>query len=236
MAGHHLGQGQAQLRLAVRHPHSVGRVLAQPRVALLLPLAGRRRPPRDAAHAGPRELGCSEFFCDWLYDPKKNGRGGAFMDYCCYGAVLARAILGLPERVTACVHRLVKDDIEVEDNGLLIMSYPEAIAVSEGSWTQIGKLSAYTTLVYGTEGTLLMEPRVGGQLYLATNESPVGDAVQVPDVPGQNMNATAHLAHCIASGEPALPLCDPLVCRDAQAILDAGINAAERGESVAIEN
>ena len=29
-------------------------LLAQPRVALLLPPAGRRRPPRDAAHAGPR--------------------------------------------------------------------------------------------------------------------------------------------------------------------------------------
>ena len=25
-----------------------------------------------AAHAGPRELGCSEYFCEWLYDPKRN--------------------------------------------------------------------------------------------------------------------------------------------------------------------
>ena len=53
-AGHPLGQGQAQLRLAVRRADGFGRLLAQPRVALLLPPAGRRRPPRDAAHAGPR--------------------------------------------------------------------------------------------------------------------------------------------------------------------------------------
>jgi predicted dehydrogenase len=46
-----------------------------------------------AAHAGPRELGCSPFFCEWLYDPRRNG-AGALMDYCCYGAALTCALLG----------------------------------------------------------------------------------------------------------------------------------------------
>lgn len=187
-----------------------------------------------AAHAGPRELGCSEFFCEWLYDAEKNGRGGAFMDYCCYGAVLARAILGMPDRVMACADRLVKDDIKVEDNGLLIMNYPHAMAVSEGSWTQIGKLSAYTTLIYGTEGTLMMEPRVGGKLLLANDDSPEGSEVQVPALAGEDVNAAAHFAHCIKTGDAPLPLCDPLVCRDTQEILEAGMDAAEKGESVTI--
>ncbi|MCA9178901.1 MAG: Gfo/Idh/MocA family oxidoreductase, partial [Planctomycetales bacterium] len=53
-----------------------------------------------AAHAGPRELGCSEAFCDWLFDPWRNGQGGAMMDYCCYGALLAAIVLGSPSRVT----------------------------------------------------------------------------------------------------------------------------------------
>jgi len=30
-------------------------------------------------HAGPREFGCSPQFCDWLYDPARNG-GGALVD------------------------------------------------------------------------------------------------------------------------------------------------------------
>src|SRR5262249_30386911 len=36
-----------------------------------------------AGHNGPREIGCSEYFWEWLYDPEKNGPG-ALMDYCCY--------------------------------------------------------------------------------------------------------------------------------------------------------
>ncbi len=51
-----------------------------------------------AAHNGPENLGCSEFFCDWLFDRNRNG-AGAFMDYCCYGAALAQRLLGSPARV-----------------------------------------------------------------------------------------------------------------------------------------
>ena len=47
-----------------------------------------------AAHAGPREIGCSEAFSDWLLDPVRNG-GGALVDYCSYGAALVCHLLGL---------------------------------------------------------------------------------------------------------------------------------------------
>lgn len=187
-----------------------------------------------AAHEGPRELGCSEYFCDWLYDPKRNGRGGAFMDYCCYGAILARTILGMPQQVSAVAQRLVKTDIDVEDNGMLIMNYPNAIAVSEGSWTQIGKLSAYTTLIYGTTGTLMLEPRHGGRLFLATQDQPEGATVDVPELPAHLATATAHFVHCIRTGEPSIAMCDALACRDAQAILEGGLNAAATGACVSL--
>src|SRR5437660_8793621 len=36
-------------------------------------------------HAGPKEIGVSEYFANWLYDPVKNC-GGAIMDFGCYGA------------------------------------------------------------------------------------------------------------------------------------------------------
>ncbi|MBC8354013.1 MAG: Gfo/Idh/MocA family oxidoreductase [Planctomycetes bacterium] len=187
-----------------------------------------------AAHAGPRELGCSDFFCEWLYDPKRNGPGGAFMDYCCYGALLARTVLGMPNTVMGIAKRLVKQDIDVEDNGMLIMNYPNAIAVSEGSWTQIGKLSAYMTMVYGTTGTLMLEPRNGGRLLLATHEQQGGVSVDVPELPVHLQNATAHFVHCIRTGEAALSMCDLNICRDTQAILESGINAARTGTSVSL--
>ena len=49
-------------------------------------------------HAGPREFGCSPQFSEWLYDPKRNG-GGALVDYCGYGALLCRLVLGQPTAV-----------------------------------------------------------------------------------------------------------------------------------------
>ena len=181
-----------------------------------------------AAHAGPAEVGCSEFFCNWLFDPQRNGPGGAYMDYCCYGALLAQVLLGRPESVWATADQLVKvQTCPVPDNAVLVMKYPRGIAMSEGSWSQIGKMSAYLTLIYGTRGTLMLEPRVGGRLLLATAEVPEGVEVPVPEVAAEMANPLAHFLHGIESGNPFCSLCDPHVCRDTQEILERGATCLE---------
>ena len=174
-----------------------------------------------AAHAGPQELGCSEYFCDWLFDVELNG-GGAMMDYCCYGCILAQVLLGSPSRVTGIAGRFRKDSLLVEDNALIAMQYARAMATAEASWTQIGKLTSYTTAIYGSEGTLLVEPRAGGRLLLATAEHPEGEAVAVPAVPLHLQNPIEHLVHCVRTGEKPQPLCLDRNARDAQEILEAG--------------
>ena len=184
-----------------------------------------------AAHEGPRELGCSPYFCDWLYDAERNG-GGALMDYCCYGAALARTLLGRPEQITAVAARLTKTDIDVEDNAVIIMSSPRAMAIAESSWSQIGSLSAYTTFIYGTRGTLMVEPHGDGRLLMATAEHYDGTEVQVPEAPPHMRNASVHFLHCLATGEPFNELCQADVGRDAQEILAAGLRAAESGVAV----
>src|SRR5688572_28247420 len=65
-------------------------------------------------HAGPREFGCSPQFCAWLYDPLRNG-GGALVDYCGYGAVLCRLVLGRPQAVTAVAPPPAKTGLVAED-------------------------------------------------------------------------------------------------------------------------
>lgn len=185
-----------------------------------------------AAHAGPRELGCSRFFCEWLYDPQRNG-AGALVDYCCYGAALARCLLGMPNRIVAAAGRLCKEDVLVEDNGVIVMTYPHALAISEGSWTQIGNLTAYLTAIYGMKGTLLVEPRRGGRLLLATAEQPDGRPVEVPELE-TGTTASAHFLSCLDSGHPFLELCSDRVGRDAQEILEAGLQAARSNSAVAL--
>ena len=44
-------------------------------------------------HRGPKEIGCSAAFLEWLTDPILNG-GGALTDFGCYGANLSTWFMG----------------------------------------------------------------------------------------------------------------------------------------------
>ncbi|HXF62907.1 MAG TPA: Gfo/Idh/MocA family oxidoreductase [Caldilineaceae bacterium] len=186
-----------------------------------------------SAHQGPKELGCTPYFYNWLYDAERNG-AGALMDYCCYGAALARVVLGQPSRVTAMVGRLVKDYVTVDDNAVIVMQWPRAMAVTEASWSQVGHLTSYTAVIYGSKGTLLVEPGARGRLLLATEEQPDGIELEVPPAPPEFQSATAYFLSHIERGLPVEGLCSPEVSRDAQEILEAGLVSAASGEAVSL--
>ena len=175
-----------------------------------------------AAHEGIVAMGHSRQFADWVEDRERSG-GGALVDYCCYGAVLARRLLGQPDAVSALSGTFVRDDIDVDDNAVLLMQYPRAMAIAEASWTQHGKLDAYTPVIHGERGSLLVGPRANGGLKLATLDEPSGIDLAVPQAPEHLANATAHFLWGIRTGAPFTPLCDPAISRDATSILDAGL-------------
>lgn len=181
-----------------------------------------------AAHAGPAELGCSEYFCDWLFNPELNG-AGALMDYCGYGCVLSATLLGLPESVTGMTGGQVKDGLTVEDNAILAMKYPFGMSSAEASWTQIGKLTSYTTTFYGTAGTILVEPRLGGRLFLATEADPMGSEVPVLDPVPELQNSANQFVHVIRNDAEPWLLTNPTNARNAQEILEAGLRSVENG-------
>ena len=86
-------------------------------------------------HGGPTwHTGTTRFFVDWLTDPVKNG-GGALVDFGCYNALWSLWYLGRPESVYAEVIHLRPNDFpKVEDNSTILLHYPNAEAVLEGSW------------------------------------------------------------------------------------------------------
>jgi predicted dehydrogenase len=183
-----------------------------------------------AAHAGPRELGCSPYFSEWLYDPQRNG-AGALMDYCCYGAALACRLLGLPSRVTAVSGRLGKPDLPAEDNAVLIMQHARAISTSTASWTQIGHMSSYIPMLYGSEGTLILQH---GEVWLADRAHEDGVKLDLaPPSEGQRTSAELFLSH-IRSGEPITGLCGADVGLMAQEVLEAGLISAAEGRAVSL--
>jgi len=179
-----------------------------------------------AAHQGPVELGCSPQFCNWLYDAELNG-AGALMDYCCYGALLADVLLGRPESISGLrVSTGLKPDLALEDNAILLLKYPHALATTEASWTQIGHLTSYSTTIYGSSGTVLIEPGHGGRIFHATSEHPDGIELTLPTQPGHLLNASTHFLAAI--DDPAMeihPLCNADHGVNAQRILEEGIRA-----------
>ena len=87
-------------------------------------------------HKGPKEIGVSKEFFDWLTDPVQNG-GGALIDFGCYGANLMTFLMRgqKPVSVTAVTQQF-KPGIypKVDDEASIIIAYPSAQCIIQASW------------------------------------------------------------------------------------------------------
>lgn len=88
-------------------------------------------------HPGPKEIGVSQEFLDWLLDPVQNG-GGALTDFGCYGANLMTWLMRgqRPRSVTALTQHLKSDPVyaRVDDEATIVLEYPTAQAIIQASW------------------------------------------------------------------------------------------------------
>jgi predicted dehydrogenase len=105
-------------------------------------------------HSGPKEIGCSPEFFQWLTDPNLNG-GGALFDFGCYGANLATWFLNnqRPLSITA-VTRQTKPDIytKVDDDATVILTYPKTQVIIMASWSW--PYGRDNIEIYGTAGSI----------------------------------------------------------------------------------
>ena len=87
-------------------------------------------------HRGPKKIGVDPEFLEWLTDPELNG-AGALTDFGCYGANLMTWLMEgrRPLTVTAVTQQLqAENNPEVEDEAIIILTYPEAVALLQPSW------------------------------------------------------------------------------------------------------
>ena len=189
-------------------------------------------------HAGPREYGCSPQFVEWLYDPRRNG-GGALVDYCGYGAMLCRLVLGRPQAVSAVAARLRKPDLPSEDSAVVVLTYPRAFGLLEASWNQIGGEPALAMIVYGDRGTLLVHQpratregeRVGmGHVQLVTAAG--SRVIDPPALPLDERDGPGYFLTCLRERRPVSGPCSAEVGRDVQEVLDAALRSAASGRRV----
>lgn len=143
----------------------------------------------------PRDFQRKVFF-EWLTDPERNG-AGALVDFGIYNAVWAVWHLGLPRSVSATVHRLQPDRFpNVDDNAVLVLSYPNAVGVFEASWNLPRGFQQLEIL--GTTGSLAMNRQ---QLtHQAKGKRPVQvDLAQLDEVASHPVR---YMIDRVTSGKP----------------------------------
>ncbi|MGJ8715514.1 MAG: Gfo/Idh/MocA family protein [Maribacter stanieri] len=105
-------------------------------------------------HKGPKKIGVSNEFLEWLTDPELNG-GGAITDFGCYGANLMTWITKgqIPNTVTAVTQQLQpENNPNVDDDATIILTYNNKMAILEPSWNwPIGRKDME---LYGTKGAV----------------------------------------------------------------------------------
>jgi predicted dehydrogenase len=107
-------------------------------------------------HRGPKEIGCSAAFLEWLTDPVLNG-GGALTDFGCYGADLITWLMdGQRPTSVFAVTQQIKPDVypKVEDEATIVLTYPKAQGIIQASWNW--PFDRKDMEVYGQTGYVLV--------------------------------------------------------------------------------
>ena len=204
--------------------HTAHRLVGEGAIGQLWQLTWR------GGHCGPDELGCSDEFCGFLFDPQLNG-AGAFNDYSGYGASLCVHFLGRPHSVVAMAGRLLKTHLPVDDNGIMVLRYPQALCRLEMTWTEaVPHVPSHDVVLYGTEGTIA----VGNQVTVHTRQNREGTEAELDELSVSERNAATHFLHCIRSGQPPQGTTNATQSRHAQEIMEAGLQAATSGVEVSL--
>lgn len=187
-------------------------------------------------HQGPKEIGVSKYFADWLYDPVKNG-GGAIMDFGCYGAEWAVWLKGRPSRVSAVTQKLkVAQHNPVDDDATVILDYPDGQAIIEASWDwpySMGQVE-----VFGPKGSLLA---TRNDLFFRSPTDNVakvglqGERVALDPPPRVTSNPISYFVDCIRNNKP---IEDPLSMKlnvQVIEILDAARESARTGKQQVLD-
>ena len=158
------------------------------------------------------------------------------LDYCCYGAMVSRWYIG--EQALAAVGmraNLNSQWGDAEDNAAVIVRFPQAMALFEGSWTTLAHGVSPGPIVYGTEGTLIAETQDGRPVVhlMRGGETTV---YECDALPAGRSGIAEEFIHHLESGDPLHITLQTPFNLEAMAILDAGVRAADSGNLETVDN
>jgi len=182
-------------------------------------------------HEGPKEIGVSPEFLAWLTDPVRNG-AGALYDFGCYGVDLMTWLMHgeTPQSVTAVVNH-DKPEIypKVDDDSTIVLQYPKAQAVIQGSWNW--PFSRKDMEVYGATGYVITVGSEGLRTRFAHDSSErTSTAGSLPDNERSSLGYLVAVLNGKIADKGDLSALDTNVT--VMQILDAARESARTGKSV----
>lgn len=130
-------------------------------------------------HKGPKEIGVSKTFLDWLADPVKNG-GGAIIDFGCYGADIMTWIMKgeRPTSVTAITQTIKPETYpNVDDEATIIVTYPKAQGVFQASWNW--PFDRKDVEFYGKTGYIIADKTLQMRVRKGERNAPPEETVEI---------------------------------------------------------
>ena len=163
--------------------------------------------------------------------------GGAMLDYCCYGALVARWYTG--EQATAALGMRANLDSpwgDADDNGIIIVRFPAAMALLEASWTTWDHGVPTGPIVYGTQGTLVVDSNAADHT-VRVERSDGQTTNYAPDpLPEGRDTIAKEMIHHLETGESLHPSLQLPLNLEVMAILDAGIRSANSQKLELVDN
>jgi predicted dehydrogenase len=187
----------------------------------------------SAAHAGVSEtaegMTGPERGATWWHQADQGG--GALLDFCCYGAMVSYWVIG--ERATAALGmkaNLNSQWGDADDNGVILVRFPGALALLEGTWTTFDHGVPTGPIIYGTTGTLVVDSRDGEPVVRLERGHGQTTIFPVEPLPEGRTNIAEEYVHHLETGEPLHPTLAMTFNVDVMAILDAGARSATTGQ------
>lgn len=196
------------------------------------PLAAGSRHPGDTIVSGA--LSDGELAAEWWH--QADAGGGALLDYCSYGACLSSWYLGQDAvAVQGFKANLLSPFGDADDNAAMLVRFPEAMAILEGTWTTFHAGVPTGPIIYGTNGTIVVDGASAMVFNERGNPNPTQTHEGDPLPVGQATIAEAFIHH-IETGEAPHPTLDIPLNLASVAILDAGVRSAASGKIELVDN
>ncbi len=193
----------------------------------------------SAAHEGVSEV------ADGMTGPERGAtwwhqaaaHGGAMLDFCCYGAMISYWYVG--EKATAAMGMKANLNShwgDAEDNGVILVRFPSAMALLEGTWTTFDHGVPTGPIVYGTTGTLVVDNRGGRPVVRLERGHGQTTIYEVEPLPEGRQDVAQEYIHHLETGEPLHPSLGLWFNVDVMAILDAGVRSAASAKLEVVDN